>query len=362
MTLGIFLSSGDSFTDMEKYGQADRFKTFYIKAFSKNFNKVYIFSYANETVSDLPKNVYVIPNKNNIHRLLYNFLVPTFNSKYIKRCDVFRAYHLSGTMPSVITRIFYKKPFMFNYGYDYHEFSLIEKHFLQYLFLTIMHPLACLFASKIMAVTKAVLEWTPSDKTVFIPNGVDTKVFKILPKEKNLPRRNKKISLLSIGRLETQKNYKNLLKALKGLNIKMTIIGRGSLKDELINFSKKNNIDLTIIDRIDNTALPKVYNQADIFLLPSLTEGPVKVLLEAMACGLPVIGAKVHGIEEIIEDYIDGLFCSTSVNSIRKKIIELMGSADLRKKLGQNAREKMVKDFNLDKLLQKEINLIKEAI
>ena len=65
MILGIFLSPGDSFENMSKSGQDDRFKRFYILKYSKNFSEVFVFSYANESIDGLPSNVKVIPNSNN---------------------------------------------------------------------------------------------------------------------------------------------------------------------------------------------------------------------------------------------------------------------------------------------------------
>lgn len=358
MNLGIFLSSGDSFTDMAKYGQDVRFKEFYVQAFSKYFDNVFIFSYANEKLEDLPKNVFIVPNKFNIPRLAYNLLLPFFNIKFILYCDIFRAYHLSGVVPAIITRIFFGRPFMFNYGYDYEEFVKIEGKYLQLLFLKIAHPLACNLASKIMAVTKIVLNWTPKNKTVYIPNGVDIKLFKPI---KTLKKHNKKFLILAIGRLEVQKNYFNLLKAVENLDIRIKIIGRGSLKNKIVRFAKRKKIKLELIEKIPNTKLPAIYNQADIFVLPSLTEGPVKVLLEAMSCGLPVVGANVRGINEIIKDNKNGIFCNTDPESIKSALIKLIENKNLRNKLGKNARNEMVSFFNLDKLLLKEVRLLKSV-
>ena len=127
MILGIFLSSGESFKTMAKSGQDIRYKEFYLKKFSKNFKEIIIFSYANETVGGLPKNVIVVPNKYKIHRFLYMFLLPFINLEKIFKCDGFRVYHLLGTIPSILTKIFFNKPYIFNYSYNYGEFAKIEK-------------------------------------------------------------------------------------------------------------------------------------------------------------------------------------------------------------------------------------------
>lgn len=353
MNLGIYLSSGDSISNMQKYGQADRFINFYLSQFSKKFNKIYIFSYENEAIKNLPKNIEVIPNKYNIHRYLYGLLIPFLNYEYMSKCDIFRAYHLLGTFPAIVSKIIFRKNFVFNYGYDYQEFAQIENKKLQLLLIKLIHPIACNLATRIIAVTKMVLKWTPEEKTVYIPNGVDVNIFKPARKVSH-----RKIRLLAVGRLETQKNYLNLIKALKGLDVEILIIGRGSLKELIISEAKKNNIRIEILERVDNRELPAYYNQADIFMIPSITEGPVKVLLEAMACGLPVVGANVNGIKEVLVDNVNGLFCNTSPQSIRKSLEKLLKDKILRKKLSVNARKHIVDNFNLDQLINKEINLM----
>ena len=61
MNLGIFLHKGGSLEDFRKVGQDKRFIDIYLKRYSKNFNKVYVFSYADEKRNDLPENVIIVP-------------------------------------------------------------------------------------------------------------------------------------------------------------------------------------------------------------------------------------------------------------------------------------------------------------
>lgn len=356
MNLGIFLSSGDSFEVMSHVGQDDRFKKLYLTRFSENFENIYIFSYANEVVKDLPKNVYLIPNKYKIHRLLYGVLMPLLNFKIISNCDVLRAYHILGTVPAIITKLFFNKNYSFNYGYDYLEFALMEKKYLAYILILLIQPLAFKTSSVIFATTKMVLEWIPKEKACFNPHGVDVKLFKQIKKSKKF----NKITIISVGRLEEQKNFKSLILALRGLNVKFMLVGSGSLKNQLVDLARNNKIELKLVDRIDHTKLPAIYNQADILVLPSFSEGHSKVLLEAMACGIPVIGSNVKGINEIIEDRQNGLFCSTDVESIRTKIKELIEDNKLRQNLSKEGIKYVKQNFNLEKLLENEIKIMKK--
>lgn len=357
MTLGIFLALGDSFENMSKTGQDIRYKKFYLKIFSKKFSKVYIFSYANEKVTGLPHNVEVIPNRYNVHRYLYGPLLPFLNFTKILKCDVIRCYHLSGTVPAQFARIFFFKPYVFNFAFDYRGFAKIEKKNIQVVLFRLVQPPATFLASKIFAATRQIYSKLKSAKTAYLPNGVDTDFFK--PSKRKID--SKKMLVLAVGRLETQKNYFNLIKALSGINAKLLIIGTGSLKGQLQNLAKEKAVDLEIIDNVPNTQMPPIYRKADIFILPSLIEGHPKVLLEAMASGLPVIGANVEGIREIIKNHQNGLLCDTEPQSIREPLKKLMKHRKLRDQIAKEARLSIQQNFELEKLLLKEISHIKNV-
>lgn len=354
MNLGIFLSSGESFADMSKSGQDSRFKHFYLKKFVKHFSKIYIFSYANEKVEGLPKNVTVVKNKYSIHRFLYGFLMPIVNLRTIIRCDVFRSYHLLGTLPAIVTKILLGKPFVFNYGYDYAEFAKVENKQLQIILIKLIYSPAAFLASAIIATTKEMQKQLPGKKTYFVPNGVDINFFK--PKKKTELRT--RLKIISIGRLVVQKNYANLIQAASLLPVNLIIVGSGPLKSELLRLAKKNKVNLKIIDKIDNLKLPAVLSNADVFILPSVVEGPNKAILEAMACCLAPIAADISGLRELIADGYNGLLTKTDTDSLRDSIIKLSNNRGLRRKLGQNARLKVEKDYNLEVLLEEEVQIL----
>lgn len=357
MVLGIVLASGDSFKNMSKSGQDIRFKHFYLRKFAKAFSKIYVFSYENEKMRDLPPNITLVPNKYSINRFVYGISMPFLNLKMALECDAFRAYHLLGTLPVIMSRLFLNKPFVFNYAYDYTKFAKIERKLLQIILIRLIHYPAIFFASKIIATTKEMYKLLPVNKTVFIPNGVDTNVFK----PKKVRKQNKKLKLLSVGRLEPQKNYLILITALKGLAVDFLIVGSGSLKAKLLALAEKKKVNLTLVDKIENLKLPAVYNQADIFVLPSLIEGPNKVILEAMACGLSVVATSVSGVKEVVINKFSGLLTETDSASLRNSIIKLLTNPELREKLGHNARLSIEKRYDLKSLLEREMRLLQQV-
>ena len=356
MNLGIILALGDSFKNMAKSGQDSFFKKFYLSAFSKEFEKVIIFSYENEQVLGLPHNVRVIPNKYNLHRFIYAILLPLLNLKIILECNILRVYHLFGIPPAIIAKLFFGKPFIFNYAYDYEKIAKIEAKRLNYFLLIFLKPIAFYFASKIFVANKQLMKKVNVQKSVFLSNGTDVNFFK--PLKSTNPENS--LKLLSVGRLEKQKNFENLIMALKGLKVQLIIVGQGSLKDELLKIAKINEVKMTIIPRVENRDMPKLYNQADIFVLPSYIEGSPKVLLEAMSCGLPVLGSDAEGIDEVLNG-TNGRKCGTSSKSISEAVNYLIKNPGFRVQAGKEARKFIVNNFNLEVLLKKEIKIIKEA-
>lgn len=354
MNLGIFLAVGDSFLNMEKRGQDVRFKKFYINRFSKNFKKVFIFSYADEKVSGLPKNVIVVPNKYRLHRFIYSLLLPFLNTAIIKKCDIFRAYHVFGTPPAILCRIFFGKEFVFNYAYNYRKFAILEKKFFQSFLFLLLHPLAVMFASKIFVAIASLSAKIPKEKQIYLPNGVDVNFFHPIKKKKSrVP------VVLSVGRLERQKNFQNLIKSMESLDAKLKIVGSGSQKRELLDIARDKDVNLEIIEKVENTKMPKIYNGADIFVLASLIEGSPKVLLEAMSCGLPVVATDVEGTEDVITDGHNALASKPTVGDLHDKIAFLLKNPNIALRISKGARKTITDKFNLDTLLKKEIREIK---
>lgn len=353
MNLGIFLALGDSFKSLSRAGQDELFKNFYLKAFSRGFGKVYIFTYENEKIRDLPNNVIVIPNKFRLHRYVYALVSPFLNMRYINECNIFRGYHLSSTVPLIVIRVFFRKPFIFNLAYDYKKFALIDRKYIQWILFSVLEPIAYKYSSKIFIANLRLLADKVTDKSVYLPNGVDINFFQPGKVKKNaLPH------ILSVGRLERQKNFENLITGLSSVNANLTIVGNGTRERRLVLLAKKNKVNLKIIKKVNHSQMPKIYSESDIFVLPSLIEGHPKVLLEAMSSGLPVIVSKTEGIVDIVNGR-NGILVDPNPNSITKAILEIISHDGVRSKLSHLARITIEKKFDLTKLLNTEIKTIK---
>ena len=357
MTLGIFLSLGDSFKNMAKTGQDIRFKKYYVKAYAKEFEKVFIFTYDNEKVTGLPKNVYIIPNRYSIHRYIYSLIIPFLHFSIVKQASVFRSFHLNGTIPSIISKIFFSKPFVFNFAYNYEKFAAVENKRSQVVLFKLVKPMAVFLASKILAANETIFKSLPHEKAVYSPNGVDITTFK--PSGKKVKK--KVHHILAVGRLEKQKNFEGLIKSMSTIKADLTIVGSGQLKSELIKLAKREKVNIRIIEKVKNNRMPRVYNWADIFILTSFTEGSPKALLEAMSSGLPCIAANISENRELISNMKNGILVDLNITKIRDIIDKLLSNKKLRIHLGKNARKQIVENFDIRRLIEKELVTLKNG-
>ena len=113
-------------------------------------------------------------------------------------------------------------------------------------------------------------------------------------------------NLLNVGRLENQKNQKEIIESLSNTDLSLTIYGEGTLKGDLINKAKRSNVILQIFDSVSFLELKEIYSNHTFFILSSHYEGNPKVLLEAMASGCIVIAKNIDNNKEIIDDKING--------------------------------------------------------
>ncbi|MCA1959973.1 MAG: glycosyltransferase family 4 protein [Desulfomonile sp.] len=192
-------------------------------------------------------------------------------------------------------------------------------------------------------------------KTVVIPNYVDTATFRPQP---GLEKTN---TVVFVGRIAPEKNLGALLEAIEPLPVRLILIGEGKLRSELQSRFAHLGDKVVWEGNVPNSLLPEFLNRAVAFVLPSLYEGHPKSLAEAMACGVPVVGADSTGIREMIRHGETGLLCGTDPASIRAALKELITDEALRRRLGTNARAYIQDHYSLDRIAELEISLLTEV-
>ncbi len=166
--------------------------------------------------------------------------------------------------------------------------------------------------------------------------------------------------ILTVANLtQRRKRIDILLRALAGTRekvIKLLVVGQGPLKPglEALALELKISERVRYIDFVADEKLPNVYATADLFVLPSEEEGLGIPVMEAMACGLPVIASRATGLLSLVRDGEDGVFFEMNNDQdLAGKIERLYGDAGLRNSLGHNARLSAEKYFSRDVQKQK---------
>ncbi len=165
----------------------------------------------------------------------------------------------------------------------------------------LMFKQVCSKAKKVIANSEGLKQLTNKSwkKNVeVIPNGINTDEFKPI---KN---KSKKITLITVARLIPRKGLNYLIKALQNINADLIIVGEGPEKDNLKQLARKYKVHdkVKFLGYVKHNKLPELYGKSDIFVLPSLFEGMSNTVLEAMACGLPIITTDTGGTNELIKD------------------------------------------------------------
>jgi glycosyltransferase involved in cell wall biosynthesis len=203
-----------------------------------------------------------------------------------------------------------------------------------------------------LAISTARKLGVASKRLHFLPNVVDTSTFK-----PSRPTRPGALHLVTVGRLVKQKRMDRIIELVSQLrdsrvNCKTTIIGDGPLKLQLQNLSAAKGLSNEQLNFAGTYSdVQKAYQEADVFVLTSDWEGTPNVILEAMACGLPVVASRVGGIPEIIKHRISGLLVPPDDPvGLYRSVMELIDNPSLRKEIGQNARLEIKENYALERL------------
>jgi glycosyltransferase involved in cell wall biosynthesis len=218
---------------------------------------------------------------------------------------------------------------------------------------------------------------TNSDKIMVIKNGVE----KIDFLDKNLARQKitEKIStemensidgriwLGTISELHKNKGLKYMIEAMHRLKITvddpatlpiLVVIGEGEKRTKLQERINRYGLqdDIFLIGRLENAS--RYLKAFDIFTLTSITEALPYVVLEAGSAGLPIVASAVGGIPEIIDDMTSGILVRPKEpEEIEKAVRYLLNNPDKMALFGQRLKEKIERDFNVDKMLEKTLAL-----
>ena len=197
---------------------------------------------------------------------------------------------------------------------------------------------------------KLALDFYDKNPVDVINNSVDIESF--YPSMKNINSHDsddESINLLFVSRLIERKGLQFIIPQLKDIEKKshkkicLLIVGDGPYKEELQRIAQMYDcMDMICFaGQKDKTELLPFYQQADIFILPSKKEGMPNVVLEAMACGLPIVMTPCEGSKELVSN--NGMI--SSIDTFADKVTMLCENAELRRDMGRNSLVIVEKTF-----------------
>jgi len=167
--------------------------------------------------------------------------------------------------------------------------------------------------------------------------------------------------LISVGRLIERKGYKYLFEAIRGLKgIELTLIGDGVLLEDLKMMSEDYGLNVNFLGEIRHEQVADYLVQADAFVLPSLNEGMSNAILEAMACGLPIIATDVGGSKELVTT--NGLIVKKESSAeLRNAVETLKNNLELRYKMSDESK-RQAKTFSWQNVALSYLKIYKTTV
>lgn len=371
MKILLFFTYNTSLLDWEIAGFIQR-EAIYINKLVKEKNcKITLFTYGDERDVDIAKKYFdceVIPIykykkkfKNKYLNFLNSILFPIFLINHASKYDILKTNQLNGSWVPLLTSLITKKPLVTRAGYDIYSFKNNENksYFVRkfYYILTKFNlKVSKIYFSTSLVDIHKLSNFFPDykHKIIHLPNWVVD--------IKDNPNKCKGFSIVSIGRLEKQKNYQALIESLNGSNYELNLIGDGSLKNFLINLGIEKNLKIKFLGTFQFSELMEILTKMKIYISSSTYEGNPKSVLEAMNSGCVVLANDNENIREILENGKTGIIYNIEKDNLIEILNKLYLNPDLIKKLSNNAFNYVQRNNSISKIIKKEFELYEQII
>jgi len=337
MRLVVFFSRGMSLEGWRQAGILDRELALY-RALLPGLERLSFVTYGGPADLELARThipeAEVLANLDGRSPNRYSLSALWTHRDALRRATIFKTNQINGAWSGVLAKWLFAKPLVVRCGFLWADVvARLGTSPLKRRLATMMERWIFRAADRITVAAEA-------DRTVIcdrytidphrvrvIPNFVDVDRFRPMPEVDVEPGR-----VTCVGRLDGQKNLAALIESLQGLRgVRLTLIGDGPLRRSLGELAERLGLPVEFAGTRPHDELPKWLTRSALFILPSHYEGNPKALVEAMACGVPVIGTSVPGIREILVHRQNGYVCGTSSAEIREAVQTMLSDAELRR-------------------------------
>ncbi len=362
MNIILFFTYDISLKDWETSGLLDRELKFYEtlnKKYSTKFKFITYGDSEDRNLTNLPF-IEIIPiyekikySKNKYIRFIKSFLIPYRFANELKDSEIIKTNQLLGSWVAIISKLKFKKKLIIRTGYDLVEFTKKNnKSIFKILVYSLLTKLSLRFCDLYLVSSMSDMSLIQGMSKKFRrkvhlrPNWVEIS-------KKNSFHKRKENFAVSVGRLEKQKNFSQLISFLENSNLNIDIYGAGTMKSKLLNEAKIKNVKLNIYKPIPNKELLNKLKNYKFFISTSLFEGNPKAILEAMASGCVVLTKKNKNIEEIIKDDFNGIFIDNRDNLLN--VLENLENDPIKwSELSANSIETIESNYLLENIVHEE--------
>ena len=375
MEIIYFLTYGYSLKTWSDSGQLAREMRHFEALKSENEKiKFKIFSYGEDNDFEYIEkdfievvSVYKYIKKSNYK--IVNFIKSFFIKKILREVDLDKSElviqnQLLGSWVSYLFKKNLNIPLIIRTGYDMFEFSINEnkniskKLFFKYLTKKSLDKCDLYTVTSLCDKDFLLKNFSNmySSKIKIRSNWVDSK--------ENIQINNKNIvnNIVSVGRIEEQKNYELIIRSLQGTNFELDIFGEGSLKKDLVNLAKELNVNINFLGIVNNEILVQKLQHYKFYISSSKFEGNPKSVLEAMSAGCIVIASKIKNHLEFL-NIDNSILFDQNIKSLKETIMNLDKISQRREDdLISNSLETIKNRYNLNDLVKKEIKDINNLV
>ncbi|MDO8476016.1 MAG: glycosyltransferase family 4 protein [Candidatus Rokubacteria bacterium] len=362
MAVGFLPALGSGIRALAETGQQSRLLDAYMRPYADAFGEVCYFSYLAESLDEftsepaLLDRVRVLAPGRPMSRGRRAVTMVGAHAAEFRRCSVLRVFQITGVIPALRAKRRFGIPYVTTYGFWYGRLSrpgpkrvlkaVVER-------LGLRHAAAVIATTEELRVRAARL----APRVELIPNGVDLRLFRPGDGERARGRR-----IVYVGRLSPEKNLQTVVEATAsaGAGATLRLAGSGPLRADLDAQARAQGGSVEFLGVVEQAKLPAVYTSSDVFVLASFTEGHPKVLLEAMACGLPCVASDCAGNRSLITDGETGLlFDPHRPEELAARLRQVFDDPALAARLGKAARKMIVERYDLSTLVAREIALMR---
>jgi len=364
MNILYFMTYGYSIKTWDEAGHLSRelkyFNQFTLKkdvnyifvSFGDSAEYAYISQFKNCKV--IPVYEYLNKSEYKLINLIKSFYIPFVLKKLLseERVDIIKQNQLLGSWISIGLKFLIRKPLIVRTGYDMYTFSKKANNgFLKNIFYYILTQITLIQSDQYTVTSNIDLK----EINKYLFKGKNIALFPNWVSEQpicNINQRND-LNLLTVGRLEKQKNIEKIIKDFKNTEYEIDIIGDGSDKEFLKELAKKYNTKVKFLGSIENDEVLNSYKNYKYYISSSTYEGNPKTILEAMSSGCIIVALKNPNVEEIIKHTQNGFLVDDKELSFVEAIKDISKYKDI-ENISKNAILYVKENNSLENLIESE--------